>query len=209
MKLESLVIGIAGIFLGLVAGWLIGSRQAPAPPPPAAQQANPAPSGTARPPAPALDEAEVARYKELANRDAANATPRVQLGNLYFDAERYDEAIAWYQKALELDPTNADVSTDLGVSYYYTNQPDRALAQFKRSLELDPGHTKTMLNEGIVLAFGKQDLEGAALVWQRVVDLAPESREAQAARRALESLQAAHPAVGATAPPPGSSPGSN
>jgi Tfp pilus assembly protein PilF len=209
MKLESLVIGIAGIFLGLVAGWLIGSRQAPATPRPAAQQASPAPSATSRPPTPPLDEAQVARYKELAERDAANATPRVQLGNLYFDAERYDEAIAWYQKALELDPTNADVSTDLGVSYYYTNQPDRALAQFKRSLELDPGHTKTMLNEGIVLAFGKQDLERAAVAWQRVVDLAPDSREAQAARRALESLQAAHPSVAPTAPPAGSSPGSN
>lgn len=203
MKLESLVIGIAGIFLGLVAGWLIGSRQTPPPRPPAAQQAAVPPAGSTQQPPPALDEAQVARYTELAERDAANATPRVQLGNLYFDAERYEEAIAWYQKALELDPTNADVSTDLGVSYYYTNQPDRALAQFRRSLEIDPKHTKTMLNEGIVLAFGKQDLEGAARAWQRVVDLAPESREAQAARRALESMKAAHPDAGA-APPSGS-----
>jgi tetratricopeptide (TPR) repeat protein len=34
--------------------------------------------------------------KSVAEREPASATPRVQLGNLYFDAERYDEAIKWY-----------------------------------------------------------------------------------------------------------------
>ena len=202
MKIESLAVGIAGIFLGLVAGWLIGSRQAAPPVAPAAQQAPAAPAPAAQTPPPALDEAQVARYKDLAEKDASNATPRIQLGNLYFDAERYDQAIEWYQKALALDPTNADVSTDLGVSYYYTNRPDQALAQFRRSLEMDPRHTKTMLNEGIVLAFGKQDLDGAARSWQRVVELAPESPEGQAARRALESMKSAHPNLG-TSPPTG------
>ena len=31
-----------------------------------------------------------------------------------------------------------------------------------RSLSIDPAHTKTMLNMGIVKAFGKQDLAGAS-----------------------------------------------
>jgi tetratricopeptide (TPR) repeat protein len=199
MKAESIVFALAGVFLGLVAGWLIGSQQAgrkassaTPQPAPVAQQAPARPA--------ALDAAEVARYQSLAERDPSNATPRIQLGNLYFDAERYAEAIAWYEKALELDPTNADVSTDLGVSYYYTNQPDRALAQFKRSLAIDPKHTKTMLNQGIVLAFGKQDLEGASRAWQRGVELAPNTPEGQAARRALESLKAAHPNMTADVP---------
>ena len=54
------------------------------------------------------------------------------------------------------------------------NQPDRALAQFDRSLAIDPKHTKTLLNIGIVRAFGKQDLEGAAEAWQQVIDVAPD-----------------------------------
>jgi cytochrome c-type biogenesis protein CcmH/NrfG len=204
MKSESLVFGIAGVFLGLIAGWLIGSQQpSTRTAPPVAQAAATAPAST---PAqkPALDEAEVSRLKDIAQKDPANATPRTQLGNLYFDAERYSEAIDWYAKALELDPTNPDVSTDLGVSYYYENQPDKALAQFKRSLEIDPKHTKTMLNQGIVLAFGKQDLEGAARAWQQVVDMTPTSPEGQAAKRALDSLKGAHPNLNAgTASTPG------
>ena len=207
MKAESLVFAVAGMFFGLIAGWLIGSQQATVRPPVPAQQAavTPTPGGGSTPAQPHLDEAEVRRLEELARKDPSNATPRTQLANLYFDAERYDQAIKWYEEALRLDPTNPDVSTDLGVSYYYINQPDRALAQFKRSLEVEPRHTKTMLNQGIVLAFGKQDLEGATRSWQQVVDLAPNTPEGQAARRALDSMKAAHPNLNtASAPAPGS-----
>ena len=86
-----------------------------------------------------------------------------------------------------------NVSTDLGVSYYYSNQPDKALAQFDRSLKLDPKHAKTLLNVGIVKAFGKQDLDGASQAWQQVIAAAPDSPEAQAAKRALDGLRSAHP----------------
>ena len=120
--------------------------------------------------------------------------PRVDLANLYFDAERYDDAIKWYTEALKLAPNDVNVSTDLGVCYYYTNQPDKALAQFDHSLKIDPKHAKTLLNVGIVSAFGKQDLDGASKAWEEVIKLAPDSPEGQAAKRALDSLNSAHPA---------------
>jgi tetratricopeptide (TPR) repeat protein len=208
MKPESLVFGIAGTFLGLIAGWLIGSQQ---PTTRAATTMAPAttsaPASTSSGPATnkvVLDEAEVKRVKDIAEKDPQNASPRTTLGNMYFDAERYAEAAEWYTKALELDPTNPDVSTDLGVSYYYENQPDKALTQFAHSLQIDPKHTKTMLNRGIVLAFGKQDLAGAAKAWEEIIKLSPDSPEGQAARRALDSLKGAHPNLnGGTAPAPG------
>jgi tetratricopeptide (TPR) repeat protein len=83
------------------------------------------------------------------------------------------------------------VSTDLGVSYYYTNRTDEALKRFEESLKINPKHTKTLLNKGIVLAFGKEDLKGAAAEWQKVVDLAPGTPEGEAAKRALEGVAAA------------------
>jgi tetratricopeptide (TPR) repeat protein len=203
MKPESLVVGVAGILVGLIAGWIIGSQQPSArraEPAPAAASASTTQSASGAPARPALDESEVKRLEAIAGKDPSNVTPKAQLGNLYFDAERYEDAAKWYEKAMEVDPTNADVSTDLGVSYYYQNQPDKALAQFKRSLEIDPRHTKTMLNQGIVLAFGKQDLDGATRAWQRVIELAPGSPEGQAARRALDAMKAAHPGIQSPAP---------
>jgi len=197
MKSESIAFGIAGIFFGLVAGWVIGSQQAAVRAPAPAPQASTAPASSAAPTrAAALDETRVTALKSVAEQQPSNAKPRVELGNLYFDAERYDDAIKWYVEALTLQPNDVDVSTDLGVSYYYTNQPDKALAQFDKSLRLNAKHTKTLLNVGIVRAFGKQDLAGAQEAWQQVISIAPNSPEGQAAKRALDSLQAAHPATG-------------
>ncbi|MCU1386160.1 MAG: type pilus biosis/stability protein PilW [Acidobacteria bacterium] len=198
MKSDAIAFGIAGVLFGLIAGWIIGSQQAvprsAAAPAPSAQQAPAGGGTTAR--AAVLDETQVQALKTVAEREASNATPRVQLGNLYFDAERYDEAIKWYGDALKLSPKDVNVSTDLGVSYYYANQPDRALQQFEQSLKLDPKHAKTLLNVGIVKAFGKQDLDGAGDAWKQVVAMAPDSPEGQAAKRALESLTSAHAGVG-------------
>jgi tetratricopeptide (TPR) repeat protein len=199
MKPDAIAVGVAGILFGLIAGWIIGSQQA-AQREPAAPLA--APAAEAAPQPPALDEAQVREFTSAAEREPGNAAPRVQLGNLYFDAQRYAEAIPWYVEALKLSPDDANVSTDLGVSYYYTDQADRALQQFDQSLKIDPNHTKTLLNIGVVKAFGKQDLEGATQAWQRVVELSPDSPEGQAATRALESLRTAHP------PAEGQEPGS-
>jgi len=184
---------------GLIAGWVIGSQQAAARPSPAAaapQAAATAPAAGAAPRAAVLDEAQVTALKSVAQREPKNAVPRTQLANLYFDADRYDEAIKWYGEALALTPNDANLSTDLGVCYYYTNQPDKALEQFKHSLQLDPNHVKTLLNVGIVRAFGKQDLDGAVQAWQQVIKLSPGSAEGQAAKRALDSMESAHRGVG-------------
>jgi cytochrome c-type biogenesis protein CcmH/NrfG len=203
MKAESIIFGIAGMVFGVLIGWMIGDRQA--------RHAGPIPVTTAAAPAtpqagqqqapPPLDETKVQALQTVAQNDVKNVNARVQLANLYFDSERFDDAIKWYEDAFKLDSKNVDVSTDLGVSYYYSNQPDRALKQFDHSLGLDPNHVKTLLNQGIVLAFGKRDLDGAAVSWQKVVDVAPPgSPEATAAQRALESLKAAHTANGTQAP---------
>jgi tetratricopeptide (TPR) repeat protein len=201
MRSEAIAFGIAGMLFGLIAGWVIGSQQAVArPSPAAAPQAAAAPAAGAPARAPVLDEAQVTALKSVAEREPKNAAPRTQLANLYFDADRYDEAIKWYTDALALAPNDVNVITDLGVCYYYTNQPDKALEQFNRSLTLDPKHTKTLLNVGIVKAFGKQDLQGASEAWQQVMKIAPDSPEAQAAKRALDSLQSAHPAIGGGKP---------
>jgi len=199
MKSDAIAFGIAGVVFGLLAGWIIGSQQAVTRPRAAAEvaQQTAAPSsGSGATRAAILDEAQVNALKSVAARETSNVTPRVQLGNMYFDAERYDDAIKWYEEAVKLSPNDVNLSTDLGVSYYYVNQADKALDQFNRSLKIDPKHAKTLLNLGIVKAFGKQDLQGAADAWQQVIKLAPESPEAQAAKRALDSLQSAHPGTG-------------
>jgi tetratricopeptide (TPR) repeat protein len=200
LKLESVIFAIAGVFFGLIAGWIIGSQQASLSPratvTPTADTASPPASSSGSvpgtPPPAMLDESKVQALRTVAERDAKNAVARTQLGNLYYDAGRYAEAIKWYGESLAIAPNDVNVSTDLGVSYYYNNQPDLAITQLEQSLKIDPKHTKSLLNLGVVRAFGKQDLKGAAEVWQRLVEIAPESPEGRQAKQALDSLSAAH-----------------
>lgn len=192
--------GVAGVFFGLLVGWIVGSQQGTGRPVP---QAGAAPAGSqasasgansqAPPP---LDESRATAMKTTAQQNPTDAVTRVQLGNMYFDAGRFPEAVEWYEAALKIHPADVNASTDLGIAYYYMNQPDRALAQFDRSLAVDPAHAKTLLNVGIVRAFAKQDLKGAAEVWQKVLVVAPSSDEARAARQALDGLRSAHPDLG-------------
>lgn len=191
-----MIFGIAGVFFGVLVGWIIGSQQA------VPVRQTPAPSVEAQSPqaqsrtAPPLDESRATALKTKADSNPKDSATRVELGNLYFDHDRFSDAARWYEEALALDPRDADVSTDLGIAYYYMNQPDAALKQFARSLEIDPRHTKTLLNVGIVRAFGKQDLEGAVRAWERVIEIAPSSPEAATARQALAGVRNAHPEAG-------------
>src|SRR4051812_30825377 len=98
MKSDGIAYGIAGILFGLIAGWIIGTQQAaqrPAAAAPASAQAAPASGSGGQTRAAVLDETKVTALKTVAERETGNAKPRIELANLYFDAERYDDAIKW------------------------------------------------------------------------------------------------------------------
>ena len=206
MRSDSIVFTIAGMFFGIILGWVIGSQQASKRPTAVVQMQNTAPQPAPEPAAaanarqaPPLDEAKVQGLMTIIKSDPKNTGAHAQLANAYFDAERFADAIKWYEETLKLDPNNVDASTDLGVSYYYSNRTDDALKQFDYSLKLNANHTKTLLNQGIVRAFGKRDLKGATEAWEKVVQLAPDSPEGQAAKQGLQGIAAA----GRGAAPPG------
>ena len=188
MKLESVIYAIAGVFFGLIAGWIIGSQQASMAPRPSVPVAEIRAAALRLTPFRErrrrrfLTSPRCRRCAPSPMRDPKNAVARAQLGNLYYDAGRYPDAIKWYAESLALNPKDASVSTDLGVSYYYNNQPDLAIKQLEHSLQVDPKHTKALLNLGVVRAFGKQDLKGATDVWRRLVEVAPDSPEGRKAR---------------------------
>jgi len=209
MRRDAIVYLISGAFFGVLVGWIIGTQQAgpapgsPVPAAPAAAAATTAPATSTTATATPLDENRARALQAQAQSNPKDAAVRVELGNLYFDADRPQDAIRWYEEALALDPKNVNASTDLGVAYYYINEPDRALQQFEKSLAMDPKHAKTLLNRGIVQAFGKQNLEAAAQSWEQVIALAPDSPEGRAAKQALDNMKSAHPGGSAVPKAPG------
>jgi tetratricopeptide (TPR) repeat protein len=176
MTRDAVIFGIAGTMFGLLAGWIIGSQ----------------PSGNDEPQAPPIDLKRASALEQEANAKPNDAAVRVELGNLYYDGKRYDLAIPWYEASLRLNPKDIDVSTDLAVCYHSIGEADKALRQIDQSLAIDPKHAKTLLNQGIIRAFGKQDLDGALESWEKVVKFAPKTPEAERARKGLEGLKGAH-----------------
>ena len=202
MKRESIAFLTAGVVFGLFVGWIIGSQQgAPAPAVSTAPANTPAAPQASSPPP--VDVQRAAELEKTAKADASNEAVRVELADLYFNAERFESAIPWYEAVLKLNPKNVNASTDLGVCYYYTQQDDRALAQFEHSLSIDPKHVKTLFNQGIVRAFGKQDIPAASDSWQKVIDIAPASEEGKRAKQILDGVKSGHTGAGGpTASPP-------
>ena len=165
MRADSIVFGIAGSLFGLIVGWVLGSQQAARSGPVAAPVAQAAPAPQAAPRrrhrCRSIPSAVKALEASRGEEPARTRSRACSWATCTSTPSSIQQAIAWYEQALALNPNDANVSTDLGVAYYYTNQPDRALTQFEQSLSIDPKHTKTLLNMGIVRAFGKQDLAGA------------------------------------------------
>ena len=92
---------VAGAFFGLIVGWIIGSQQG------AVARVTPPPRRPPRrrraPPLrlPTLDESRAAQLKTTAQQSPTDVPTRVQLANLYFDAERFQDAAEWYEAALK------------------------------------------------------------------------------------------------------------
>src|SRR5580765_5644635 len=123
MKSDSIAFGVAGIAFGLIAGWIIGTQQArPAQPSQPVASSSSSSSASANTRAAIVDDAKVNALKSVADKEPNNAKPRIELGNLYFDAERYDDAIAWYEQAVKLEPNDPNLGTDLGIYYFPTSQ---------------------------------------------------------------------------------------
>jgi cytochrome c-type biogenesis protein CcmH/NrfG len=102
-----------------------------------------------------------------------DAATLIELGNIYFDASQWTDAIGYYTRALNETPHDPDVRTDMGVSYFYSGNADRALQEFDRALKDDPRHAQTLFNVGVVKLNGKNDPKGAIQVWESLLKIDP------------------------------------
>lgn len=86
----------------------------------------------------------------------------VKLGNVNFDAERFETAERWYTIALAKNADDVNVRSSLGLTFAIRQPPDtdRAIIEFRRALERAPIHEPTLQNLTIALTL-KGDLDAA------------------------------------------------
>ena len=119
-------------------------------------------------------ERHIEHMKEEVAKHSDNAESWTKLGNAYYDAGKFDEAIETYTKSLALSPDRPDVLTDMGTMYWKKKEPLKAIELFDRASVVDPTHIHAKFNKGVVLYQEMNDTEGAIKAFQLVADLQPD-----------------------------------
>ncbi len=138
---------------------------------------------TAPPPDPELIE-ETANQLE---QDPNNVQLNIQMGNLLFDSQKFEEAIPYYNNALKVEPNNPDVIVDLGVCYFNLEDYNKAKDLFEQALDKNPNHVNALYNLGVV-AVRLREMDVLMESWSKLVEVAPGSPQAAQASQILDEI---------------------
>jgi len=105
--------------------------------------------------------------------DPNNAALLYQIGNLYYDAQQYPEAVQYYENSLNINPNATDVRTDMATAYHLMGQPDKAIQEYDKVLKIDGKHANALFNEGMVKWQDKMDMKGAIAAWKQLLATNP------------------------------------
>ena len=86
-----------------------------------------------------LDEA-IKKLEDFVRVDPFNIEALFQLGRLYFNGGRIQEATGLFQRVVILVPNHSNARYSLGVAYAAQGEKELAIEQFERVLELNPGN---------------------------------------------------------------------
>jgi tetratricopeptide (TPR) repeat protein len=180
---------IAGMMVGLVLGYVFAERQqipparAMAGPGGAAGQQGGLPDG--HPPIEATGAGpeeqrlaqQAAELQQMLAQTPGDPRLMVALGNLYFDAGRWQNARMWYERSMEIERGDPNVITDLAVVYRNLDQPETALELLDRAIGVSSDHWQAWYNKVVVLNFDLHRHDEAAEAFGRLKTIAAANPE--------------------------------
>jgi cytochrome c-type biogenesis protein CcmH/NrfG len=120
-------------------------------------------------------DARIAELKDFLNQNPEDEKAWAELGHLFFDTNRFEDAIDAYQKSLAIEPDNPAVLTDMGVMYRRSGDPEKAVQAFDQAVSVSPGFETALFNKGVVLMADLNDLPGAMAAWKELVKINPDA----------------------------------
>ena len=94
------------------------------------------------------------------------------LGTIFQDKKRNDEAISCYQKALEINPIDTDAYYNLGRVFQEKGQLDEAMTCYQKALQINPNLADAYNNIGNIL-LEKRQLDEAMICYQKALQIDP------------------------------------
>jgi tetratricopeptide (TPR) repeat protein len=163
----ALIIGLVGLIVGFIAGNIYSLYKS------GSFSSKPADIPSANMSISTEQSARMLALEREVEKNPDSLAAWLELGNLYFDTRKYQDAIRAYTQYLGLNPNNPDVWTDLGVMYRRSGNPAEAISSFDKAIELDPRHEQAFFNKGIVQLHDLGNREAAMQTWQELIKINP------------------------------------
>ena len=132
--------------------------------------------------APAAIREEIIHLKAQLASNPHNANALSDLGDLYFNARKYNQAIDYYKRAIDIKPGDADLYNDLGLSVFYLGNALEGIKYIDEGIEKNPEFQRIWLTKGFILANGMNNFSGAREAWEKAVSIDPGSGIGKAAQ---------------------------
>ena len=117
----------------------------------------------------------------------------VNLGNLEKDSRHYDKAMDYYRQALDFNSDNNDARYNLILTGAYgaleKRDYENAAQQFEKLLTLPNPDPMVNFNLGVLYDKNLNDKYKALLYYRKFIELAPNSGQAETARKRIKELE--------------------
>lgn len=192
MNRENLLFAVIGLLLGFIVGFMFASSmsQKVAETQMAAQNlpADHPPVGAQNAGDPAAQREQVMAQIEKARNEPKNFEAQMTAAQLYYQIQRYDQAIEFLLKANQLKPTDYDAVSALGVVNLDAGHYDQAERWYRAALKMKSGDERALA--GLAAAtLEKGDARAAQDAVAELEKAYPSNQDLPQFKQKLESLK--------------------
>lgn len=131
----------------------------------------------------------IEELKKILEKDPKNLQALIALGNIYYDGQKFEEALVYYKRALEIDPKISAVWTDMGTMYHQLGKVDSSIICYQKAIDFDSKNKSAWFNLGLVYAFDKKEEKKALWAWKRFLELSPDDPHVQMIKDEIAKLE--------------------
>jgi cytochrome c-type biogenesis protein CcmH/NrfG len=132
---------------------------------------------------------KVEDLRETVRENPKDLSAWLKLGDIYFDYNRYREAIGAYTHYLSIKPEDSDTRTKMGIMLRGLEDFDGAFEAFKKAAQMNPRHAESRFQLGALFLKEKKDVNGAITAWEDYLQVAPKNERANWVKAEIERLK--------------------
>ena len=129
----------------------------------------------------------LAEFQKVLDSDARHAGALISIGDILVAQQKLDEAVEYFEKAVA-QTTDPIVPYNVAEIYFERGDAAKAVEYYTIATEYRPDWADAHLKLGYA-HLNTGNMEGAKAAFQKVVEVAPDTPQAQMAQAALSSLQ--------------------